>query len=392
MSRDRIERVLHVRPRTVGLAWMAVATLFVVARLLFTAEGDVSRFVLAGEAHTDAAAVPVHLHVAEGDGYDGVFYWRLAVDPTELHVPIAYGVRFDDKLRAGRIAYPAVAWVVSFGSADLAATALVVVNVIAMGLLAWAGAVIARRSGRSAWWGLLVASATGLVFSLSRDLNEVVMAACVVGGIAALQARRRWWWAAAAWSVAALAHEQSLYVVAAYAAWRCWGHVTRRTRPAGDDLVWVLPVVAFVAWQVTAATQVGGWPVFGSSSASVGAPFVGLGREVLEAARGNVSLNEWPVVPQLFAAIIASVAAVRSRAGVDARERWLVGVLAAGIVLTVCLSYNVWVGPADLRQMALLPTMAGVVLVTSKRPIPMIVPLAVAGAWVLTAGLRVMVI
>ena len=226
---------------------MAVATLFVLTRLLFAANGDVSRFVVAGVAHSDSAAAPVHLHVFEGAGYDGQFYWRLAVDPSELRLPMAYGVRFDNELRAGRIAYPATAWAVSFGSASLAATALVVVNVIAMGALAWAGASIAKRNGRIAWWGLLVVSATGLVFSLSRDLNEVVMAAGVVGGIAALQSGRRWWWAAAAWSLAALAHEQSLYVVAMYAAWRCWGHVTRRSRPAADDLVGVFPVVAFVA-------------------------------------------------------------------------------------------------------------------------------------------------
>ncbi len=392
MSRERIERLRLARPWTVGLVWMAIITVFVLARLVLAADGDVSRFVVAGEVHTDAEAVPVHLHVFDGGGYDGQFYWRLAVDPTDIRMPIAYGVRLDNDFRAGRIAYPVAAWGVSFGSADRVAVALVLVNIVAMGVLAWAGAAIARLNGRAAWWGLLVVSATGLVFSLSRDLTEIVMAGGVVVGIAVLQARRSWWLAAMAWSIAALSHEQSLFVVGAYAAWRCWGHVTARTRPVADDLVWVLPMVAFVAWQVTVARQVGSWPVLASGEASVGAPFVGIGREVLEAARGNASVRELPAVPQLLVATTIVVAAVRSRSGIEAGARWLIGMLAIGALLAVCLSYNVWVGPADLRQMVLLPIIAGIVLVTSKRPINPIVTWVVAGGWVLTAGIRVMVI
>ena len=44
--------------------------------------GDVSRFVVAGDAFTDPASVPFCVTVLLGSGgYDGQFYFRLAVAP-----------------------------------------------------------------------------------------------------------------------------------------------------------------------------------------------------------------------------------------------------------------------------------------------------------------------
>ena len=376
-------------PVVVGATAAFAALVFVLARLALAADGDISRFVVAGSVHVDGSATPVDIHVFDGAGYDGQFYWRLAVDPGEIGVAASNGVALDDPLRASRIAYPLSAWAVSLGSAGLVAWSLVVVNVLALGVLAGAAASMARRAGLIAWWGMLPAASTGFVMSLARDLNEIVMAAALLLGMAAVGGDRRRWLAAPAWAVAVLAHEQATYVVAAFAAFRLWSIARRRTSPASVDLAWVLPGLVFVGWQAIAATEFGRWPVLGSGDASVDWPFVGLVREIGALLAGDVDPSEWLVIPQAIAVVMLVVAAWWARRFLAEADRWLLIALAVGSVVSVCLSYNVWDGPAELRQMVLVPTVASVVLLHAARRPGRITLLAVAGAWVATALLRI---
>lgn len=375
-------------PATVGVVVALIATLFVSARLVLAADGDIDKFVVAGNIHVDQSETSVDLHVFDGAGYDGQFYWRLAVDPTELSVEKYRGVTLDDPLRASRIAYPATAWAVSLGEAELVSWSLVIVNVLAFGLLAWAAATLARRAGLIAWWGMLPVASTGFVMSLSRDLNEILMAAALLLGVVAIGSNQRKWLAAPAWVVAVLAHEQATYVVAAFGVFRLWSIVRRRASLALVDLAWLLPGIVFVVWQSFAATEFGSWPVLGSGEASVGWPFVGVTREIGALLVGDVDPSEWLVIPQLFAVVLLVTSAWRARTSLADTDRWLLGALAAGVLVSVCLSYNVWDGPAELRQMVLVPTFASVVLVRAARRPDRLTLLAVAGAWSATALLR----
>src|SRR5690606_27140200 len=160
-----------------------------------------------------------HLHVFPSAGYDGQFYWRLAVDPTEWGRDRHHGVAFDSAYRAPRIGYPTVAHLAAGGRADLVVWSLVAVNVAAVGVVAHAAARLAGGAGRDPLGGLAVAAAPGLVLALGRDLTECVTVAGLVGGIAALAARRPLL-ATGAWTLAVLSREQALLLVGAYAAWR----------------------------------------------------------------------------------------------------------------------------------------------------------------------------
>jgi hypothetical protein len=234
----------------------------------------------------------------------------------------------------------------------------------------------------------LAAGATGLVFSLARDCNEVMMAAGVVVGIAALRNHRRAA-AALAWAVAVLAHEQALYVVGAYALFRLVPVVRRRARLGVDDVVWATPIAAFALWQSIAALQVGQWPVLTSGSASVAAPFVGISRQVMRAVHHQVhSVDLW-FIPELLVVAVTVFAVARARREVPTEDRWMLVALALGVALSLCLSYNVWMGPAELRQMSLVPTLAGVLLIVSKRRIPIVVMVAVGAMWFIAAWVRV---
>jgi hypothetical protein len=59
---------------------------------------------------------------------------------------------------------------------------LVIVNVVAAAVVAFAGGVLARRFGLHAFWGVLFALYPGFLLSLSRDTCEIVAAAFALSG------------------------------------------------------------------------------------------------------------------------------------------------------------------------------------------------------------------
>jgi hypothetical protein len=113
---------------------------------MIAADGDVTRFVVAGDDWSNRAGLAGRIHVEEdASGYDGQFFYRLAIDPSELQFGERQGVTFDQPYRLGRIRYPLVAWAVSLGQPDLVPWGLVVTNVLALGVLAFLGTLVALR-------------------------------------------------------------------------------------------------------------------------------------------------------------------------------------------------------------------------------------------------------
>lgn len=138
--------VERLTPVHVGLLASALALAFVGARLAVPADGDVSRLVVAGDEFTDPAAVEPEIHVLEDSGgYDGQFFWRLAVDPLEWDTSAPHhGVQFDNAYRPPRIVYPLLAWLAAAGQPGLVAYTLVGVNVVGCGVVAGLAARLAR--------------------------------------------------------------------------------------------------------------------------------------------------------------------------------------------------------------------------------------------------------
>ncbi len=372
------------------LASLALMLVFVGGRLMIAARGDVSRFVVAGSTFTDPQSPPP-LHVFPTSGYDGQFYWRLAVDPTNLETATAHGVQLDQPYRTSRIGYPALAWLVSGGQESNVEWALVVVNLLAVALAAWCASRLATLAGLRAVHGLLVIAASGLLMTVARDLTEVVLVAALLGGVLALRTGRPAL-AAVAWSLAVLSHEQSLYIVAGYGIAVVVGAVrTRKLRPV-VLLPAILPVATFVGWQLIARSQVGELPITSSRDGSLGVPFVDLAQAIGHWLTGGLDRQELLVVPQLVLTIALVVVAFRRRALLAERDRWLPYALAVAALVSVSLSSNVWDGPAELRQIVLVPVFAGLIIVASGRPPSPRLASSVAVVWLLTAGLRMVAI
>lgn len=379
----------HISPRTVGILAGAVAVVFLALRLVVAADGDVSRFIVAGTAVTDPGRVEPAIHVFESGGYDGQFYWRLATDPSHLDLDDHRGMRLDSPIRVARIAYPAIAWAVSLGHEPFVKWALPITNVVAFGVLAAVAARFAQHHRRSAFMGLAIASSTGLVMTLSRDLGEIVMVAALLGGTA-LIARHRFHWAAVCWMVACLAHEQALLIVVPYSVYRVAQLARTRTwKPTAADTPWLAAGAAFGMWQLVCRAAIGTFPMLETGDATLDVPLRGLARQGIDWIEHGFERQQLLVVPQLMLLTTLIVIAFRVSNSLEAQDRWLRWALIGATALAASLSQAIWVGPAELRQFVVLSTIAWLTIVAAHQPIPVALVVASATVWSATAALRI---
>ncbi len=259
-------------PAVAALIALLAAVAFALARWQIWAHGNIGRFILVGRHFATPARLPPGIPLAPTYGYDGQFFYRLALDPANLS-RTAYGITMDRPYRYMRIGYPALTWLVSLGQHSLVPVALVAVNIAAIGAMAYFGAVFARQAGRHALAGLLLAGYFGLITSLSRDTAEPLAAACLLAGLLAIRARRQVL-AAALLAFGALTRETVMVAVAALAIVRVIGMVRGRHGPGRDDLPWVVPSVVFAVWQVVVKAATGSIPLLADGGRNAGAPFI----------------------------------------------------------------------------------------------------------------------
>jgi hypothetical protein len=276
------------RPAVAGVIALLAGLAFALARWLTWAHSSVSKFTLVGRHFATPGQLPPGMPLAKTYGYDGQFFYRLALNPLNFH-HTAYGIRMDQPYRYMRIGYPAATWLVSFGQHSLVPVMLVAVNVAAIGAMGWLGGMFARQSGRHALWGLLLPGFFGILTSLSRDTAEPLAAACLLAGLLAVRARRPVL-AAALLACGALTRETVLVAVAAIAVVRVIGILARRQRPGRDDLAWVVPAVVFAAWEMVVKAAIGRVPLFADGGRNAGEPFVAP-LKALERNFGQLSLS-----------------------------------------------------------------------------------------------------
>ena len=263
------------QPIVPGLVALLASLAFVLARLHTWAQGSIGRFILVGQHFAIPGQLPRGIPVTPAYGYDGQFFYRLALDPLNFRLT-AYGITVDRPYRFMRIGYPALTWLVSLGQHGLVPVMLVAVNVAAIGALGWLGGIFAKQAGRHALAGLLLPAYFGLITSLSRDTAEPLAAACLLGGLLAVRARRPVL-AALLLAYGALTRETVMVAVAAIAAVRIAGVLARRrpARPARDDLPWAGPTAAFAAWQVVVRAATGSSTVLADGGRNAGIPLTG---------------------------------------------------------------------------------------------------------------------
>lgn len=270
--RDRLDR-----PLAAAVITALLVGLFVAVRLAVNV-GSVEKFTVAGEVFTDADRSG--LTVVDGTGYDGQFVWALANDPLTDDA-VTEGVRFDSPpYRQQRVALPATVWALHGLTGLSHALLLLLVNAAAVVGIAAIGAVLARRYGRHALWGVAIALSPGVLVSLARDLNEPLAALGLVGGLA-LWTGGRWRLALLPFCLAVLARETTLAVLVGLGLWelvsllrdRDW----RAHLPRAAGLL--VPLLVVLAWQRHIAGIWDKGPLE-ANNGNVGTPLLGVVRHL----------------------------------------------------------------------------------------------------------------
>ena len=287
-------------------------------------------------------------HLVPRPGYDGQFYWAIAIDPlatNDAHTAV-------DK-PSYRYGHPLLGWLGwLFGAGQGGAAAVVL---LALGLLSLAAAAAASCALGGFRASLFVVCNAGLLYAAVHSLAEPLAAALLLG---VLLARRRPFVAAALCVFLPLTREQLVLVPLILAA--CAVRADRR-----GALAYVVSIVPAVAWWIAMRIHLGAW--FTSGGSALGTPLVGWKRALLDngvyAASGDA--REATVV--LFAALgglllVTTVQAIRSRRPVDL-------IFLAVLVVTACLAPNATVILRDaLRNTALLVVLVPFVLAQDARP------------------------
>jgi hypothetical protein len=358
------------RPAAAGAIAFVVALGVVVARLVLLAGRDVTGFMLVGNQYTDLARLPKGIHVFPYGGYDGQFYYRMALNPANLH-QTAYGITMDYPYRFVRIGYSALAWVISAGQHSFVPFALVAINVVALGVLGLLGGMLARESGRHAMWGLLLAGYFGLMTGLSRDLTEPLGAVCLLAGILAYR-RRHPLLAATAFAYGCLTRETVLVAPMALFIVRLVQIVRHRSRPSADDLAWLIPGAVFVVWEVVLKAATGVFPILSDGGKNAGVPLLAAVRAVVHnfvhptaliyGAPGAVIIWDLEIVVLAVFAIAALWSLRETTVPLYERAAFLLY-----LAEMISLAPTNWDGYADLRSFVEVYLLAGVILLGTPR-------------------------
>jgi hypothetical protein len=363
MIRQRLDT-----PLTVMLIVALLYAAFLLARLRRTGY-DFTAFITAGDVFVDASATPSRITVLPGsDGYDGQFYYRLALDPFTAE-QTAYGVRIDTPAyRQQRILYPLLAALLSLGRSSLVPLALIGVNYLALCGIAWLGGHVARGLGVHALWGAALALFPGFLLSLSRDTTEIVAGFFLLAYILSIS-RGKPYAAGLALSLAVLGKETALIAAAglflSLLPARSWPALRGRLRANWFTIA--APVVVYILWQ---AWLSGNWGIASVSNhtftTTIGWPFGGIAdllRRIVppEGRVEQVWLLEMALIG-LFAAVCLA-ALWRSRAALFVKVTWLL-YLGLAVLLTATVWADDW---AFLRVLSEL-YIFGVVILLGSRP------------------------
>jgi hypothetical protein len=383
-------------PAAPMLATLPLTTGFVVLRWLDAAQHHLGRFVVAGSNYASPARVPKALPVGNGNGYDGQFYYRLALNPFDL-ARTAFGIRLDSFSRVERMGYPFLAWAFALGHQSLIPLTLVVVNVLMAAVLGLAGGLLAKSAGRHALWGLVFPLYWGYLWTLGRDLTELTAAAFVVLALAAL-VRDRPMWAAAAFLCAIVSKETSVLLVGTLALSTLWLRSRGRSTgtlalsapsspgahtlaPRRSDLAWCTPLVGFVLWQIVLLAATGKLPIYKSGGENLGLPLVGLAHGLAHyfSAFPSVASALWIGELALMVVLVVTTTRLRSHAPFEFQVLWVVSV-----VLALCTATGIWLGDVGFRSLDDLFLMSWVVLLFHPNRSATVGALC-GGAWLVVA-------
>lgn len=208
-------------------------------------EQDPSYFIDIGDRFTaDRAAVPRSVRIVpDSAGYDGQFYYQIALNPF-MPAAVNSGFRIDNgPYRNQRILYPLFAWLFSLGNPDYVPAMLLILNYLALCAIAWLGGRYAQLHSLHAVWGILFGLFPGFLFTLTHDLTEILAVLFLLAGVLALEQWPSKLYVSLFLILAVLTRETALIAVMALGIVLAWKREFARWPMV------VVPLAIFVLWQ-----------------------------------------------------------------------------------------------------------------------------------------------
>ncbi len=220
--------------------------------------------------------IPIeYLH--PGYGYDGQFYYRLALDPfTDKRND--FGIPFDAQaLRQQRILMPLVTWIIANGDPENIPLVMLGLNFAAIVGCCLVAGFLLTRLGVSPWLGILFGFYPGFAVSSGRFLTEPFALFFMLSSILMLTQRRHWL-SALLLSFSVLSRETaSLMVAAGFLVWLGNKKFSRKDNCFDIKMsFWLLPTLVFFSWQVWLYNNWSDIFISRASVLTIGAPFAGL--------------------------------------------------------------------------------------------------------------------
>jgi len=327
-------------PDSPWCAALSIACIYLLVLLfqLRAHDGDPSYFIDIGDWYTlGPGFVPPDLHVAHNStGYDGQFYYQLALNPFSPQ-EVNSGLRIDNgPYRHQRILYPLLVWLFSFGNRDYVPAMLLILNYLALCAIAWLGGLYAQMHQGHALWGGLFGLYPGFLFTLTHDLTEIFAMLFLLAGIISMERSPRQLNTALLLTLAMLTRETTLIAVLAL------GMGMALRRESGRWSTVVAPLAAYGVWQLAL------WAKWGQPSVWTAGILMGFPGRGLVDFIGTLNLGNWTdriwVIELVYLAAIV-FAALGTKAG-PLEYRLM---LAGSASMIFALSSHVWI--ADVAYM-----------------------------------------
>jgi hypothetical protein len=257
--------------------------------ILAWAHFDLSVFIVAGDRFANAAALAVPIRVqANSTGFDGQFYYRMALAPFDL-AKTAFGITIDDPpLRMQRILYPILAWFLSFGQKPFAAAAMVGVNLLGLAAIAASSVRLTSRLVLPVLTPLAIVFWPGFLITLTHDTTEILSVACILltleayftGNLTTLFL---------AGSAATLSRETGVLVLGGLLCVSLWDGLRSKVHPRQlvTLAVGASALLPFFLWQATLSHVYRQSAMSSDVAANLGWPFEGVISTVWEALAGT---------------------------------------------------------------------------------------------------------
>lgn len=325
--------------RKTDTPWLAALTVALLYLAVLWAQlslhnQDPSYFIHIGDKYVlRPDKTPKNIHIfPDSTGYDGQFFYQLALNPFSPQAVNA-GLMLDNgSYRHQRILYPLLAWLLSFGNRDFIPAMLVMVNYLALCGIAWLGGRYAQLHQRHALWGCLFSIYPGFLFTMTRDLTEIISVLFLLAGLISLQRSPSRLHTTIFLTMAVLTRETTLIAVLAL------GFALILRKEYWRWPIVATPIAVFGAWQVLLWIKWGKLPVL-TAGLLLGIPGNGVWAFIKSLEFDNGLHRIW-MIELVYLAVIAIAALVAIRAAKDCLSYKLMW--ASYGILVLAMTQYVW--------------------------------------------------